>query len=377
MTATIQDKVVWAFNPVYIDISGVGRNEDDETDRVFVEVQAYNDGEKVSLEPQVFGTTARVNISGAIRMQFKHPETERGKTITVRVTDSKKARVDLEVFAIWGTLRYGDRCYQYGYYVVDDGRAWYERRLQHFVNFPFTVNLLHHDSANMKVRYGRGRYVDVATKSQGQGGLYTLAEYTVGSGKELDGLGQRTCILQQGGESENPLTKGTAKRVIDPFDLTFDYTFHPLAAFDTRTVLEPRTEREGVYLRWVDDFGFIEYYLFATSKRTQKLSLSKNEVQARVQGTSMGYIFTRNQEITSEDSYDICAVNLDKDTLRYVESVLTSPVTDMYRGKDAHGVDVWEPVKIAAKSCKYNINHQYLTDLEFTITRQKRYGQSL
>ena len=68
---------------------------------------------------------------------------------------------------------------------------------------------------------------------------------------------------------------------------------------------------------------------------------------------------------------------MDKSTLEYVESIISSPIVDLYMGKTKEGEELWQPVYVENGTYSYNTHHLSLRDFEITIKLPNRKTQSL
>lgn len=152
------------------------------------------------------------------------------------------------------------------------------------------------------------------------------------------------------------------------FDSTFDYTFFSSNESSVIVNLRINNERDGYYIRWIDRFGFIQYYLFAKGKTTIKTKSSN--IQLPVEKLSNGIYFAnciRTCSIETTKTVKCCAVNLPTSILEYVESIVSSPVTDLYLGKNKEGQEVWVPIQIIDGSYVIEPN-KILRDFEISFT---------
>ena len=84
----------------------------------------------------------------------------------------------------------------------------------------------------------------------------------------------------------------------------------------------------------------------------------------------------RSTSITAEKKIKCCAENLPKNIYAYVETILTSPIIDLYMGKMKGGREMWLPVNIAASTAT-KTPHKALRDLEIEISLPTIEPQSL
>ena len=70
------------------------------------------------------------------------------------------------------------------------------------------------------------------------------------------------------------------------------------------------------------------------------------------------------------------AVNLPADIFEYVITILSSPIIDLYGGKDISGEDIWLPVNIQASTVKED-PQKLMNDLEITFALPETNAQTL
>lgn len=166
-------------------------------------------------------------------------------------------------------------------------------------------------------------------------------------------------------------------RMMSVFDRTFDYTFFQTGENVALINLTISNETAGHYLRWVDRHGNLQYFLFPMGDKEYKNKLGSNSVlqDDDINGLYFANIVrTRNIECTV--THKCCAVNLPADIYEYVVTILTSPIIDLYCGRDENGVDVWLPVNIQAGTIKYD-PRKILNNLEFSFALPDVNAQTL
>lgn len=125
--------------------------------------------------------------------------------------------------------------------------------------------------------------------------------------------------------------------------------------------LTPNEERVGTYLRWIDAYGFWQYFLFDTGERSSKNSLSKIVVDADYTVNDVIHAAQRSTHVENADTIKCCAVHLKKEVLAYVETIYKSPHIELYVGNS-----VWKPVSIVAGTAKVDADVR-LFDYEISI----------
>lgn len=161
------------------------------------------------------------------------------------------------------------------------------------------------------------------------------------------------------------------------FDNTFDFTFFLSGENTFITTLEVSNATAGYYLRWIDRYGCLQFYLFDKGKQTTKNKASGNEALSQeLNGDTWFGNHTRDTSLTAVITRKCCATALDDEIYAYVSSIVTSPVIDLYMGKTRGGQELWAPVKIV------EANHDFqpsdlLHNLEISFTMPDVASQSL
>ena len=180
---------------------------------------------------------------------------------------------------------------------------------------------------------------------------------------------ERTATYHQSGEEVEVKTS--------TFDETFDYTFWMPSDMATITQLTIDNSTAGHYLRWIDRFGMYQYFLFTKGKETQKNKLGSDTV---VEDYPIGGMYFANHERTTHiegtKTVKVYAVSLADDIYGYVQTIINSPVIDLYVGKTRYGDEMWVPVNIVASNHNYDPT-QVLHDLEISFTMPSINAQSL
>lgn len=162
------------------------------------------------------------------------------------------------------------------------------------------------------------------------------------------------------------------------FDMNFDFPFPDTTKISNEVVnIFVSNDKDGLYLRWIDRFGFLQYYLFREGEYTNKNTLSSNTIQLErlYRGMYFGGM-ERAIEITSKETIKCCAVNLPKDILEYVKTIVNAPIVDLYLGKSKAGTEIWLPVSVSSGS--YSTNPKtMLSDYEITIEKTDNVSQTL
>lgn len=121
-------------------------------------------------------------------------------------------------------------------------------------------------------------------------------------------------------------------------------------------VIHEECTPDGVYLRWLDRYGRLCYYLFAEGQKRDKVSNYGDVLRDNITDVvrRMGY--------EREASMQLCAPLADTETIDGIDDIISSPVVDMYDN------GVWQAVIVSAGT--YTRTDDVLQDFVFEITLQ-------
>lgn len=160
--------------------------------------------------------------------------------------------------------------------------------------------------------------------------------------------------------------------LVNPWDYTFDFTFSPAATGTVTFVHDNR--RDGVFLRWIDRHGLLQFYLFEVGNEDYKNDEGGQELVFDYSdrlGNSFRNI-KRQQCLFAKRTLRLCAPSVDSDEFAMLFSILTSPVVDLFHSGDSAG---WVPIRIAQNTIKRTTAE--LQDFEFLIELPNINAQSL
>lgn len=162
------------------------------------------------------------------------------------------------------------------------------------------------------------------------------------------------------------------------FNMNFDFAFPDMAKIVNETVnMRINTDRTGLYIRWIDRFGLLQFYLFHEGKSTVKSKPSSDTLQVEREFNGMYFGgMERVTEITSEETIKCCAANLPKDILEYVKTIISAPIVDLFLGKTKGGTELWLPISVSSGS--YTTDPKtMLSDYEIVIEKTDNASQTL
>lgn len=214
---------------------------------------------------------------------------------------------------------------------------------------------------------------------------FTFGVYANGGGSVLiskDGVADRFVNLPERGVWNIPmLSMDNAKDFYIVHDcsgqfveMTFDFTFDLTFRYSGGGVMTEKIEinvdesDEGVYLRWIDRFGFFNYYLFKKGNESRKTTAGEY-MQNNLEAYDMSYgyqgSFGRRQKFERKDSLAICAPLVDSGMWDVLFDMATSPIIDMFAGYDEGGKPRW--MSVTVNSGTFTKTGASLQDFEVTI----------
>ena len=395
------DDVVFAFNPVYIKV---------QTDESVITSPTFyfsHGTETRSVEVRLIKGYAKIYFSRILQLFFEDYPHVRTKDITVALALGNHQIFGCTFLTIWGSLALGERYDAYGTY--PKGSTMFTKTRVWFRHFPFTVTMfsattgptIHASSDKMSEKkiaaYEDGEY-DAPIGNSERYGLFELIPkldftdvnrscgYAIGVAYQQGVIspGQPIEKTEYNETSEYSVSRvasapaSTNGSVPDPFDTSFDYTFHLLNAKHRANIIV-RDEQSGFYLRWIDHVGEIQYYLFTKGSTTVKNSLEKNQITDEVRNNefSMNYPnLNRTIHVDGTLTSKCCATSMPDNIYEYVKTIVTSPYIDLYGGVDKDGKEIWIPVNIV--SANHEFKHKdVLHDLVISFTQPDTNSQTI
>lgn len=160
------------------------------------------------------------------------------------------------------------------------------------------------------------------------------------------------------------------------FDADFDIVFNEITDLAYIVKLTVCDDMDGIYLRWIDQYGFWQYFLFDKGVRTSKNELDSTAVDDEYEKDGLYYPVTRNIHVDNTDTQKCCAINLRKEILAYVETIYKSPHIDLFLGYDIDKNEMWIPVNIVKGSVNIEANNN-LYDYEISVTLPDTVSQTI
>lgn len=351
----------FVFNPNYIFLE-LG------TEMSSVSVEITDGLSTYSVSCSLFKGSGRCYISRLMELLFVNEYLEtRSASVTINIKSSNEGALisSSTTIAIWGSMKVGDT-FGGGTMLNNlysaDNHAKFMREVVWFKKFPFKVSMFSPSaskSLTLKEDKGTEKVVQETTKA----GIFEVV---------LTGTKTTKKELLYKIELEAEIVKSSFTNV---FDKTFTGAQYKYLDELLRVIVSD--DKEGYYLRWIDQYGFLEYWLFKKSTLTNKNKLGNTTIE---EDKPIDGIFYPNHERTTHidntRTIKCGATNLTKGQYKTVESIVASPHIDLFKGYSMDKKEIWIPVNVTAGSYKKN-EQKVLQDFELQITLPDTASQSL
>lgn len=296
---TYPDKLVFAFNPNVIIVSG----SEMETFIITGIGKSYSDTRAA------YNGKIRIDLSCYLQMFVD-------KDIRSADVNVEVAGQILDFTVLWGAINIREK------FNASRTIPWYR-------NFPFTLNMYIPESGTTSWRYEDTKYSD---KTFGTGLVEINPNLLFGSNKNV-------YLRMLGG------------RMSGVFEYTFDYTFMNIDDNSSIVKLEPEECSEGVYLRWIDRHGFRQYRLFVKGEISDNSNIEGEELEMEYMDDISYYGIKIYQGKIIERSVKLGAPNVSKEEFERLKMLDSSAWVELYVNSK------WLPVRIKTSTVKTDETH--------------------
>lgn len=355
ITINYPDSLAFAFNPFLVEGVGIDTMSVaiviDGQIKYIVDVQPFDNHGYADLQEYLQGlftdTTADIDYTQSMSSSAQ------GLHVTISITATSGENefgTSFTSYIAWGGVRADGR---------DDFLGM--RHIVWFKNFPFVFGL--YADTGETILFGNGAAPRTAQEITEEG-IYNFAASVLGDAKY-------SIIYEYGGQ----LQQAT-------FDNTFDLTFYLRQNVDQRPLLRIDTDDtadEGIYLRWVDRYGYIAHWLFKVGDEQRQIAAIREFSRNAYTNYDTHYGWQRGsgrrQSMSRNDIVPLCAPLVTKEQFDYLQDVTSSPIVEMWAGKDENDNDRW--VGVGVQPATYTKNRDELQDFVFNLITPETPIQSL
>jgi hypothetical protein len=350
----------FVFNPNYIFLE-LG------TEMSSVSVEITDDLSTYSVSCILFKGSGRCYISRLLELLFVDEYLEkRSASVTINIKSGNEGVLvsSSTTIAIWGSMKVGDTFgggIMLGSLYSAEDHARFMREVIWFKNFPFKVSMFS-PSASKSLTLKEDRGIEKTIQETTKAGIFEVT---------LTGSTTKKELLYK--------IELEAETVKSSFTNVFDKTFTgaQYRYLDELLKVIVSNDIEGYYLRWIDQYGFLEYWLFKKSSLTNKNKPGNTTIE---DDKPIDGIYYPNHERTTHIDNTVTikcgATNLTKGQYKTVESIVVSPHIDLFKGYSMDGREIWIPVNVVSGSYKKN-EQKVLQDFELQILLPDTASQSL
>lgn len=327
-TIKYPDEIAFAFNPIIIQLKNSKKGD------VTIDITDESGSLSYSDTRSYYGDTFEADISGYLKLFFNRPEyNTSGEQL---ISTSRKILIDVkenstlfsfEFTCIWGVIEPGD---------VFNGA----RTVRWFKYLPQTISVFIPSGTELQYRYGKSSYT----------------KYGKDKVNEINHIMIISLI-------PSSATNGAFRIVGDEgrsvWAYTFDNTFAADPRFETIIKLKIDECKDGFFLRWVDRFGFYQYWLFKPADWGYDSNSDGEIISSKHLIVNRHYEYSRYQGRINERTIRMGVSLLEKEEAEMVVGIIQSPLVSLLKDNK------WIPVNVSDGSIKLTSEH--LQDIEITV----------
>ena len=328
------EEVAFAFNPILF-IGDVGCEELSVTARCGADVYTvtYNGSGKCYGDLQQVTQLFFAENLFSLNYNSQYQQTNLCKRVQydVQISGSgilETAHIYLQV--VWGAVNPNGKDVFNGF-----------QKAKYFVGYPFTFGFYLDSTSTILLGNGASPQTSIAitVNTDAKKGIYELNGSALPQTAMFSNIYDYNGTLQQG-----------------YFDNTFDLTFYMYQnvaqTLLARIDIESCTNEDAFYLRWIDRHGFYRYWLWnnRSKQRTTAYTQEFSRAELVAYDVNFGYERGAGRRVAySRGGVLPLAVPLaDAEQYQYLLDIISSPVIDLYIGKDTNNVPRWQTVAVQA-----------------------------
>lgn len=327
-TIKYPDEIAFAFNSFVIELTNSNKGD------VTIDITNVDNERTYSDKRVYYGGSFRVELSRYIQLLFDRPGYDSGgeklsdTSINVQIDVKENSTIfTFNVVCVWGSIEPGE--------AFNEGKT-----VRWFKHFPQTVSMFIPVGAELQYKYDQASF----------------QKYPEGKVGEVNHVVLGSLFPE---DATLAMLKVTGDSVGSVWDYTFDYTFNVRISSETILNIKIDDCKEGIFLRWVDRFGFYQYWLFTMADKTLESSSDGEFITLNELVEARHYEYGRYQQRINERTIRIGASLLDSNEADTVVGIIQSPLVSIWRN------NAWIPVSVSDGSVKLTSEH--LQDIEITV----------
>lgn len=330
VTLSYPDAVTFAFNPVLLIATPSTTMEVSLTDGDATYTQTY----EANVDGNVYADVQQIiqlffaDETFSLDYDSDTQSTGMGKTITFDVSVSNSggsASFSKTSFVVWGAMNPNGQDVFNGY-----------RKQKYFVGYPFTFGFYISTSSTILISQGASPSTSKVISTQG---MWEMNGSLLPNNATFSNIYDYAGTLQQG-----------------YFDSTFDLTFYlnqnVAQTLLTRIDIEQCADDDTIYLRWLSRHGFYCYWLFNYKQRQRITAYTQDFSREELQEFDLDFGYNRGAgrraSYERHGAIPLAVPLADVEQYKYLLDIISSPVVDMYIGKDTNNDPRWQNVAVAA-----------------------------
>lgn len=322
-------------NKAVFDLSGVARSLFDRDEFSLVRKKTY------------LLLTRKVNI--------RTIDEELYKPLNIELKIGENTFLNTSIPIIWGALQIGETYSQ-------------NKTLTAFRGYPFSFSLfLAEDMTTIRTRYNSENFGDYTELSAGK---YNL---------NIDRAAPNSVLVNS---VDYVVDQGES---YSPFDYTFDYTFYSFSVDSIKIHIDVEDVCENdkaFYLRWINQHGEWNYYLFhqkSEQEQTSDHSIKFDQYFSSIHFDQNGYHPGTGGSIgkTVKKTIGLYASLVNSDTFDFLLQLTQSPVVDLFMGYEDDVVRTEKWMNVSTQAGTFAKSSDHLQDFEFNLILPDTFTQNL
>lgn len=336
----------FAFNPIRVIVNNYtkGGSLTLKVENITIQRELYQGITDISFE---LSAVARSLFDRLLFYRIEQQDTTLIKTLSFSLNDGENDFYSGTIPVIWGALQIGETFSQ-------------SKTLTYFRGLPFTIPFFMGRETTLDVKIDGSPSSPIGSLTVGK---YNYPVTVFDAHRKIEIIGSTSS--SNGGV----------------FNYTFDYTFGIIKKLSDMHIIINIADcpNEGVYLRWINQHGEYNYYLFTPSVSSSEVKNEDIVLENVFYSTypTDGYHIGTGKAIgkTITNSQKIFASLIDENTYTLLLGLVKSPVVDMFIGYGSDNIEQW--INISLKDGTFTRTQNDLQDFECMMITNDEFIQTV